>query len=352
MSGIKFSNTINSNDPYIIGGVLCMTDGINIQSGKDRNNLFVLIVIVAMSFSIFVLMFTPFLLQNSYGHAFVINSDPSPSQTLKTPPSKVQVSLSEPVDVRYSKVSVVDSNGKEVDKKDLHYVNGDHTSLSLTLPAGIGDGIYTVSTKMLSEVDGHVTDNAFVFGVGKATIPSTMGASGSSATPSSQFSIPDAIARFPTLVGQVIVVGGAFLALWIWKPLTRIDWLNTSFTVTKYRIDRNFYVLMLVGSLILIFSDIAMISVQASSINATIGDAIATKFGSVWIIRTVLSFILVSTSMLFCYRQGILRFATIKNFGKNSKKLESNHSSIRLSTKVVTKLLDNWCSHAVYHKSN
>ena len=171
MSGIKFSNTINSNDPYIIGGVLCMTDGINIQSGKDRNNLFVLIVIVAMSFSIFVLMFTPFLLQNSYGHAFVINSDPSPSQTLKTPPSKVQVSLSEPVDVRYSKVSVVDSNGKEVDKKDLHYVNGDHTSLSLTLPAGIGDGIYTVSTKMLSEVDGHVTDNAFVFGVGKATIP-------------------------------------------------------------------------------------------------------------------------------------------------------------------------------------
>lgn len=339
MSGIKFSNTINSNDPYIIGGVLCMTDGINIQSGKDRNNLFVLIVIVAMSFSIFVLMFTPFLLQNSYGHAFVINSDPSPSQTLKTPPSKVQVSLSEPVDVRYSKVSVVDSNGKEVDKKDLHYVNGDHTSLSLTLPAGIGDGIYTVSTKMLSEVDGHVTDNAFVFGVGKATIPSTMGASGSSATPSSQLSIPDAIARFPTLVGQVIVVGGAFLALWIWKPLTRIDWLNTSFTVTKYRIDRNFYVLMLVGSLILIFSDIAMISVQASSINATIGDAIATKFGSVWIIRTVLSFILVSTSMLFCYRQGILRFATIKNFGKNSKKLESNHSSIRLSTKVVTSFL-------------
>ncbi len=86
------------------------------------------------------------------------------------------------MDARYSKVSVVDANGKEVDKKDIHSVNGDHTLLSVSLPSGIEDGVYTVSTKMLSEVDGHVTDNAFVFGVGKATVPSNVGKSGSSHT--------------------------------------------------------------------------------------------------------------------------------------------------------------------------
>lgn len=193
-----------------------MTDGKNILLDKCTSYPFVLLIILAASCSISILIFTPFVVHKSYGHAFVINSDPSPSQSLKTPPSKVQVSLSEPVDARYSKVSVVDANEKEVDKKDVHYVNGDHTLLSVSLPSGIEDGVYTVSTKMLSEVDGHVTDNAFVFGVGKATVPSNVGKSGSSSTqPSSQLSIPDAIARFPSLVGQVIIVGGSFATLWI-----------------------------------------------------------------------------------------------------------------------------------------
>ncbi len=287
---------------------------------------------LTVSFSISILILTPSLIQKTYGHAFVINSDPSPSQLLKTPPANIQVSLSEPVDVRYSKISVLDSTGKEVDRKDAHYVKGDHTLLGVSLPTSVKDGVYTVSTKMLSEVDGHVTDNAFVFGVGKAIIPVTN--AGSVTGVESQLSIPDALARFPSLVGQVIVVGGAFLALWIWKPITRIDWLFTSFTRTKYRIDRSFYILMLVGSLILIFSDIAMISVQAVSINATIGEAISTKFGSVWIVRTILSLVLAGMSILCCYRQGILRLK-IRNIGSKNEARESSIFSNRLSKRVV-----------------
>ena len=312
------------------------TDEVNIQSSKDTNYVFALLIMLAVSFSISILVFTPSLLQKTYGHAFVINSDPSPSQLLKTPPSSIQVSLSEPVDERYSKISVLDSTGKQVDRKDVHYVKGDHTLLSVSLPASVKDGVYTVSTKMLSEVDGHVTDNAFVFGVGKTIIPVT--STGSVNRAESQLSVPDALARFPSLVGQVIIVGGAFLALWIWKPITRIDWLFKSFTRTKYRIDRSFYVLMLVGSFILIFSDIAMISVQASSINATIGEAISTKFGSVWIVRTILSLALASISILCCYKQGILRL-TIKNIGNKNKTRESSIFSVRLSRKVVTSFM-------------
>ena len=287
---------------------------------------------LTISFSISILILTPSLTQKTYGHAFVINSDPSPSQLLKTPPANIQVSLSEPVDVRYSKISVLDSTGKQVDRKDVHYVKGDHTLLGVSLPTSVKDGVYTVSTKMLSEVDGHVTDNAFVFGVGKAVIP--VSNAGSVTGVESQLSIPDALARFPSLVGQVIVVGGAFLALWIWKPITRIDWLFTSFTRTKYRIDRSFYVLMLIGSLILIFSDIAMISVQAVSINATIGEAISTKFGSVWIVRTILSLVLAGMSILCCYRQGILRLK-IRNIGSKDEAREPGVFSNRLSRRVV-----------------
>jgi copper transport protein len=186
---------------------------------------------------------------------------------------------------------------------------------------------------MLSEVDGHVTDNAFVFGVGKAVIPATTASSTNSA--GSELSIPDALARFPSLIGQVIIVGGAFLALWIWKPLVKIGWLSTAFIGTKHRIDRSFYILMLVGSTVLILSDIAMIVVQASSINATIGDAVSTKFGSVWVIRTLLALILIGISILFCYKQGLLRFNTIKNHGNKNKTREYRSSSIQLTRKVI-----------------
>ena len=313
----KFSNTINSKVFLHNWRCLQTTEEVSVLSGKHTKYVFALIMLT-ISFSISILILTPSLTQKTYGHAFVINSDPSPSQLLKTPPANIQVSLSEPVDVRYSKISVLDSTGKQVDRKDVHYVKGDHTLLGVSLPTSVKDGVYTVSTKMLSEVDGHVTDNAFVFGVGKAVIP--VSNAGSVTGVESQLSIPDALARFPSLVGQVIVVGGAFLALWIWKPITRIDWLFTSFTRTKYRIDRSFYVLMLIGSLILIFSDIAMISVQAVSINATIGEAISTKFGSVWIVRTILSLVLAGMSILCCYRQGILRLK-IRNIGSKDEAL-------------------------------
>ncbi len=100
----------------------------------------------------------------SYAHAFVIRSDPYPSQSLVAAPSKIDVYFDEAVDLRYSKVTVLDSHGKQIDNKDVHYINGDQTTLSVTLPPGLQDGVYTVTTKVLSQVDGHVTENAFVFG--------------------------------------------------------------------------------------------------------------------------------------------------------------------------------------------
>ena len=87
-------------------------------------------------------------------------------------------------------------------------------TLGVTLPQeGLKDGVYTVSTKMLSQIDGHVTNDAFVFGVGESAPLSSAageGRAGQGSAAKSAFdelSVPDAIARYPALVGQVIVVG-------------------------------------------------------------------------------------------------------------------------------------------------
>src|SRR5215212_657739 len=205
-------------------------------------------IVVMAVFSILMLISLPYI-HKSYAHAFVINSDPSPSQTLKSPPTKVEVYLSEPVDLRYSKLSVIGQDGKQVDNKNLQYANEDQTALSVILPQDIKDGLYTVSTKMLSQIDGHVTDNAFVFGLGEAKVPKSVSSKSLQSSSSSQLSILDAIAR---ILIKLIVI----------------------------------------GSVILVLSDFGMIYVQAYSINAGIADAIATKFGSIWIARTLESLVI------------------------------------------------------------
>src|SRR5918911_3505885 len=163
--------------------------------------LFTALIIIIVSLALILLPTIP----KSFAHAFVINSNPSPSQSLPTPPSNVDVYFSEPVDLRYSKLSVLDSNGKQVDNKNIHNIGKDPTTLSVTLPPSLKNGVYTVTTKVLSQTDGHVTENAFVFGIGKEAIPINVANRPSS--PYSQLYIPDAIARFPALVGQVVIVG-------------------------------------------------------------------------------------------------------------------------------------------------
>jgi copper transport protein len=238
---------------------------------------------------------------HAYAHAYVIGSDPYPSQSLPKAPSNVIVHLSEPVDIRYSSVKVLGPGGNQIDKKDSHYVNGDHTTLAVTLPAGVKDGVYTVSTKMLSETDGHVTENAFVFGVGHVAIPNSV--PNASVGLSSLLYIPEAIARFPTLVGQVIIVGGAFATLWLWKPIARIEWLANTLGEVQTKIDKRIAILMVIGAAILLASDFGMIYAEAKSIDVSILDAIATKFGSMWIYRLATSIILLCLSVLLFINQ-------------------------------------------------
>ena len=248
---------------------------------KKTSFQFILVVIIISSI-LFVIPNIP----NSYAHAFVTKSDPAKGQSLATQPSKVDVYLSNPIDIRYSQLKVLNSSGKEIQQKDLHYINDDQSTLSVSLPPGLKDGIYTITTKVLDQTDGHVTENAFVFAIGQV-IPQNF------VNPTSnnyqEISIPEAIARFPALVGQVMVVGASFATLWLWRPISRISWLENALAETRIKIDRNMLKLAIVGSIILVSSGFVMIVVQAFSIDAGILDAINTKFGSIWTIRMIVS---------------------------------------------------------------
>lgn len=263
----------------------------------NRRSSYVIIMPFVFISILALVSFFPDGIPNAYGHAFTIRSDPSPSQSVPSAPTKVDVYFSEPIDLRYSTIKVLDPSGKQVDVKDEHNIGGDPASLSVSLPSsGLKDGVYTVSTKVLSATDGHVVDSAFVFGIGQAAIPSAEH-SNTQFGSQSQLYLPNAVARFPAYVGQVLVVGAAFATLWLWKPISQVRWLNDAIAPVRRRIDKSLIILMIIGSVILVISDFGIIYVQATDIGTGIDEAIGTKFGTVWVMRTIESFIVLGVSL-------------------------------------------------------
>jgi copper transport protein len=237
-------------------------------------------------------------IHTSFGHAFVLSSNPSQSQSLPQSPQQVNVFFSEPVDLRFSHLKVLDSNGKEVDKGDVHHLQNDESTLTVSVPL-LKDGTYTVSTNVLSQTDGHVTDNAFVFGIGEAVVvPKNL----SPTTTTSTLYLPEAIARFPTLLAQVMIVGAAFGTLWIWKPLSKISSLTESISQIRKKVSKSLAVYYVVASIILVSSNFAILFFQAISINGSLTDVLGTRFGTVLLERSIISFILLGLS-LFELRQ-------------------------------------------------
>src|SRR3989441_8380474 len=233
----------------------------------------------------------------SYAHASVEKSDPARAQSLSSSPTKVDIYLSDPIDIRYSQLKVLDSDGKEIQENDLHYINNNQYTMSVSLPAGLKDGLYTISTKVLDQTDGHVTEDAFVFAIGQP-VPQNL----TNLSNYQVVSIPEAIARFPALLGQVMVTGAVSATLWLWSPISRISTLRNSSSETRIKIDVSMTRWITIGSNILLVSGFAMIIVQAYAINAGILDAISTKFGNMWLLRMIISSALFVLSYVMYYK--------------------------------------------------
>jgi len=269
--------------------------------GKRRlsKSSYKVILIIFVSLSILVIVPN---IPKSYAHAFVIDSNPAPSTSLNTPPSQVEITFVDPIDIRYSQIKVLDANGKAIQNNDWHFTSDDHTKTAVTLPPEIPNGIYTVYTKVLDATDGHSTTNAFVFAVG-VPIPQNQANSKTNVSFLDIVSIPDTLARYPSLVGQIIVVGAAFSSFWLWGPISRISRLNNAFESTRIKIDKSMTKIVLIGAIIILGGDFAMIASEANSINAGLLEAINTSFGNLWIIRLALSLILFGIALVIYLKQ-------------------------------------------------
>jgi copper transport protein len=255
--------------------------------GKRRHYKLFGILIIAMFASCWYI-------PQSFAHPVYVDSSPRPFQSVSSSPTQVQVFFSEPIELDYSTIRVLGPDGSRVDVNDPSNIEGDTASIGVTLQPSLPEGEYTVSTSVLSAVDGHVVNEIFTFGVG-ADVQQQIGVEGQHQR--EVLSPAESISRFPGMVGQVIVVGAAFGTLWLWKPLSRVLWLSNAISKTRISIDRKMVLLIVIGTGLVLASGAAMIVVQAISINAGISEAIATSFGNVWLTRMLQASILMGIAL-------------------------------------------------------
>ena len=241
------------------------------------------------------MLFVSGLAQLSFAHPVYLDSSPRAFQSIPGSPSEVNVFFSEPIELDYSKISVLGPEGSRVDINDPHPVAGDTASIGVTMQPGLPEGIYTVSTRVLSAVDGHVVSETFTFGIGTSVPTDTP-------QPRDIVSPEESVSRFPGMVGQVMAVGAAFGALWIWKPIGRVVWLEAALSQARIRIDKAMMKVIIIAAGLVLASGVAMIIVQAISIEASVPEAIATKFGNVWITRMLQSSILLGIAAAVHHR--------------------------------------------------
>lgn len=98
-------------------------------------------------------------------HALLQSSVPTAGDELASPPARVILTFGEAPDPKLSTVTVVDTSGACWDSGPTLPVPGHPDQLEVAL-RHLPNGVYTVSWRTISAVDGHLAAGSFAFGVG------------------------------------------------------------------------------------------------------------------------------------------------------------------------------------------
>lgn len=142
-------------------------------------------------------------------HANLISSVPADGATVPTAPTRITMNFTEPPDPTLSVVDVLGTGGNVLPGVGKPTLQPPKT-LTVSLPPKLPDGVYTVSWRVASSTDGHVTAGSFAFGVGASTTVTPVGSSASSAYGPTPLSVG---AKTALYVGLMLLVAVAVVGL-------------------------------------------------------------------------------------------------------------------------------------------
>jgi len=223
---------------------------------------------------------------SAYAHPFLLDSEPSQAVNAPIGTTQIITKYSEAVEIDFSELKVFDSNGNQIDNGDTAYYEGE-SSLVITTPP-LEDGTYTVTSKVLSKVDGHLVRAAIIFGVGEAQVDASLL---ESQDESETTFLPEAAARFPGIVGQTVVLGSTISAIAIWGT-QRKHFGKENLTLINQTYRSKFSKITGVALVGVLVSNFVMIAVQTVRLETSPIDVLGTTFGATWLIRMIITIIL------------------------------------------------------------
>jgi copper transport protein len=152
------------------------------------------------------------------GHAVLLTSSPAADGRLATPPERVTLTFSEPVEiVQGDDIDVVDGEGNDVTGGPATNA-GQANVVEIPLRPGLGDGTYTVRYTVISS-DSHVIPGVFVFGIGPGELAAPY-LEGTSEGPS-ETGPWGVSSRFLEMVGLGGLIGLLAFRWLVWGPAVR-----------------------------------------------------------------------------------------------------------------------------------
>ncbi|HUG13384.1 MAG TPA: CopD family protein [Thermomicrobiales bacterium] len=163
--------------------------------------------------------------ESASAHAALLRSDPAGSVSLAEGPESISLWFSEAVELDYSRIQVLRSDGSRVSAGVLQRRDdGPDPALLLPLRDELGRGSYTVVWSVLSSVDGHVTEGFFSFTVGDALLPSAADEAELARQAAGEAGVPggaEGLARWLGLLGQATIAGVLVFLLLALLPVAR-----------------------------------------------------------------------------------------------------------------------------------
>ncbi|HJT38264.1 MAG TPA: copper resistance protein CopC [Actinomycetota bacterium] len=196
-------------------------------------------------------------------HALLRSSDPADGAQLAKSPSVVVMAFTEDPDPSLSVVHVIDQSGNNVEKGKARAVPGHPDELSVDV-GNLPNGVYTVSWRTVSRVDGHVTAGAFAFGVGvspaghKVVQPKT---------PSP--SVLTVVSRWLFYTGLFLMLGVAFAVLFVARDLARAPPLAH------------------IGWFVALVGLLGLVEAQRRDAGVAIGHVFSTSIGHAFLVRLI-----------------------------------------------------------------
>jgi copper transport protein len=154
-----------------------------------------------------------------YAHASLVRSSPALGEVLAQAPAEVELVFSESVDPEYFSATLLDADSQVIVSGPGALDASSPEVLRLALPP-LPDGVYTVSWKVRSAVDGHITNGLVNFSVGLDSPAASLLPPPGTPDPATALpSLVETVARWVSYLFAALAVGSLSFAWLIWRAV-------------------------------------------------------------------------------------------------------------------------------------